>query len=145
MEKSKFLLNRYFKQGWLSRPYFDGKKYHQPYSDEDRLLAGEYFYADFLKWNACGLKSRDYTFPLVDGGLVLYGLSISPEAERFRRALRRLTKDSLAVVYKIVLEEKEIRAPRAMSAREKLYFNDEIKGLLCRGLDQLCGFYGKIL
>lgn len=145
MTNSKFLLNRYFKQGWLSRRYFDGNVYHQPYSDEDRLLAGEYFYADFLKWNSCGLKSRDYTAPLVDGGLVFYGLSLSPEAERFRRALRRLSKDSLAVVYKIVLEEREIRAPHAMSARERLYFNDEIKGLLCRGLDQLASYYRKIL
>lgn len=145
MENNKFLLNRYFKQGWLSRCYFDGQNYHQPYSDEDRLLAGECFYADFLKWNACGLKSRDYTSPLVDGGVAFYGVSLSPEAERFRRALRRLSKDSFIVVYKIVLEEKEICAPRAMSARERLYFNDEIKGLLCRGLDQLASYYQKIL
>lgn len=145
MTKNKCLLYRYFGQGWLSRRYFDGKAYHQPYSDEDRLFAGECFYADYLKWNAAGVKSRDYEVPLVDGGVASYGVSLSPEAERFRRALRRLNRATLAVIYKIVLEEREIKPPSAMTAREKLYFNDEIKGLLCRGLDELCMFYGKIL
>lgn len=145
MKNNKFLLNRYFKQGWLSRRYFDGQAYHQPYSDEDRLLAGECFYADFLKWNSSGLRARDYASPFVDGGVAFYGIALTPEAERFRRALRRLNKDTLVVLYKIVLEEKEIKAPAAMSTRERLYFNDEIKGLLCRGLDQLASYYQKIL
>ena len=45
------------------------------------------------------------------------------------------------VLYKIVLEEKEIRAPKGASTRERLYFNDEIKNLLCRALDELVPYY----
>ena len=47
----------------------------------------------------------------------------------------------MPVLYKIVLEEKEIRAPKGASTRERLYFNDEIKNLLCRALDELVPYY----
>lgn len=136
-----FLLNRYFGQGWLSRCYYDGKSYRQPYSAEDRLRAGEMFYEDFLVWNRFGLQAQDYSSLRVDTHRTFCGVSLAMEAERFRRALRRLSKANLAVIYKIVLEEKEIKPQRAMSAREMLYFNDEIKGLLCRGLDELASYY----
>ena len=145
MAAKMFLLNRYFGLGWLSRRYFDGKGYHQPYSAEDRLRAGEMFYADFLVWNRFALKAQDYSIPRVDGGQPFCGVVLSMEGERFRRALRRLSKANLSVIYKIVLEEKEIRPQHKMSVREQLYFNDEIKGLLCRGLDELASFYKKLL
>ncbi len=139
-----FLLNKYFNIGWLTRRYYDGKLYHQPFSAEDRLLAGERLYADFLVWNRHfgALRCVDLQKPRVDGGGGRGFVPLSAEAERFRRALRLISKPSMPVVYKIVLEECEIRPPASMSARERLYFNDEIKGLLCRGLDQLCRFYG---
>lgn len=139
-----FLLTRYFNIGWLHRRYYDGKIYRQPFTAEDRLLAGERLYADFLSWsrNFGTLKSLDWQMPRVDGGRASIYVPISAEAERFRRALRRISKTSMPVIYKIVLEEREIRPPASLSVREKLYFNDEIKGLLCRGLDELCRFYG---
>ncbi len=147
METKVFLLTRYFNIGWLSRRYYDGKVYHQPFSAEDRLLAGELLYADFLSWNRNfgALKAVDWEKPRVDGGSGGVYVPVSPEAERFRRAIRLISKSSMPVIYKIVLEEREIRPPTSLSTRERLYFNDEIKGLLCRGLDQLVSYYRKIL
>ena len=141
--KNTFLLNTYFKLGWLSRRYFNGQVFCMPYSAEDRLKAGERFYEDYLFWSSGQKLVADYEKLKVDGSTSYIGLSM--EAERFRRALRLISKSSLPVVYKIVLEEKAIVLPKGVSAREKLYFNDEVKGLLCRGLDELCHFYGKIL
>ena len=139
-----FLLTRYFNIGWLERAYFNGAEYCRPYSAEDRLRAGEMFYLDFLFWQKGVRLIRDYDSVKVDVSRVIgAGVPVSGSAERFRRALRLIPKASMAVVYKIVLNEEEIRPKKSMSAREKLYFNDEIKGLLCRGLDELCSFYAK--
>lgn len=145
MTGKAFLLTKYFNIGWLHRRYFDGKSYHQPFTAEDRLLAGECLYADFVHWNKNfgALKSVDLQGIRVDGGRGGGFVPLSAEAERFRKALRLISKSSMPVIYKIVLEENEIRPPAAMSAREKLYFNDEIKGLLCRGLDDLVSYYQK--
>ena len=67
--------------------------------------------------------------------------SITFGAENFRRALKKVSAPFVPVLYKIVLEEKEIRAPKGASTRERLYFNDEIKNLLCRALDELVPYY----
>lgn len=138
------LLKKYFRLGWLSRNYYDGKQYCCPYSPEDRLLAGEKFYADFITWCSGTKLTTDYSRLKVQGGKISDNLSLAPESERFRKALRLISRQNLPVLYKIVLEENEIKAPGKMSARERLYFNDEIKGLLCRGLDELCTFYRRI-
>lgn len=144
MVAQRSLLNKYFNLGWLSRRYYNGSTYLQPYSAEDRLDAGAKFYEDFVSWNALGLKARDYSKPVVDTTRVgSLGVCLSPEAERFRQALRSISRVNLPVIYKIVLEEIEIKAPKSMTAREVLYFNDEIKGLLCRGLDELVSYYLK--
>lgn len=140
-----FLLSKCFNKGWLLKAYYDGKGFHCPYSAEDRLRAGEMFYGDFLAWRRGTAKLvTDYDAIKVDTSFLNKG-SLSYGAERFRRALRLISKPCLPVVYKIVLEEKEIPLPKGLSTREKLYFRDEVKGLLCRGLDELCRFYGKIL
>lgn len=140
------LLSRYFGIGWLDRRYFDGKIYCQPYSAEERLLAGERFYSDYLAWfnRSAGARTSNYEMTPVDGGKMNDKLPVGGEAERFRAALRRISPQYLSVLYKIVLEEKEIRAPKEFQKREILYFNDEIKGILCRGLDELCRFYGRL-
>ena len=140
----KFLLNKYFNLGWLSRCYFNGKSYCQPYSAADRLLAGRLLYADFITWQKGCHLVRDYNMVKVDVSFVEdRSVPVGFAVERFRKALRIVSKASLPVIYKIVLEEHEIQAPKQMAAREKLYFNDEIKGLLCRGLDELIVFYKK--
>ena len=136
--ESVFLLDKYFHLGWLNRRYFVDGQYMQPYSAADRLLAGKCLYADFCVWQRGTHMIRDYDMVYVDvspkiGQVISEGHSV----ERFRRALRHISKATLPVVYQIVLEEREIVMPYKMSAREKLYFNDEIKGLLCRGLDEL--------
>ena len=139
---SVFLLTKYFHLGWLSRRYYNGKQYIQLYSAEDRLRVGKLLYADFLRWKKGVHLIRDYDNVKVDVSFCNgQNLATGYTAERFRRALRAVSKVSLPVVYKIVLNEEEIKAPHLMSAREKLYFNDEIKGLLCRGLDELIAFY----
>lgn len=141
-----FLLLKYFNMGWLLRAYYDGVGFRRPYSAEDRLKAGELFYADFLSWRKGAVcLAADYDLVKVDTSFRGGGVSISFESERFRRAVKLLSRANLPVVYRIVLEEKEIKAPREMSARERLYFNDEIKGLLCRGLDELASYYKNIL
>lgn len=141
------LLTKYFKQGWLKRRYYGEDGYRQPYSAEDRLWAGRCFYADFSCWRGASfaLKAVDLTRPKTDGGLLKNDVSAGIATERFRKALRHVSKSSLPVIYKIVLEEREIKAPAGLSEREKLYFNDEIKGLLCRGLDDLIPYYLKLL
>ena len=135
------LLVKYFKQGWLARKYYSNNKFYQPYSAEDRLWAGKRFYEDFLKWRQSSRLTMNYSNIRSSRNVVSDGLIMSPEAERFRKALRVLSKQYLSVIYKIVLEECEIKPSKSISVRERLYFNDEIKGLLCRGLDELCSFY----
>lgn len=139
------LLTKYFKQGWLKRRYYSEAGYRQLYSAEDRLYAGKCLYDDFLVWhsNSFCLKSTDLTRPKTDGGMLKNDMAVGGKTERFRKALRFVSKASLPVLYKIVLEEQEIKAPENMSEREKLYFNDEIKGLLCRGLDEIIPCYVK--
>ena len=141
--KKDLLLSRYFKQGWLARRYYDGSAYRQLYSASDRLWAGECFYTDFVLWQRASfsIKAVDFSLPKTDGGVFRCDGAIGADAERFRQALRRLSKTNLPVLYKIVLEEQEIIPPKSLTERERLYFNDEIKGLLCRGLDELISFY----
>ncbi|CDA17236.1 MAG: hypothetical protein V8R11_04590 [Alphaproteobacteria bacterium] len=135
------LLGRYFQQGWLSKKYYIADGYRQLYSAEDRLLAGTMLYADFLKWGKGQLQVRDYAMPKVDGGSGWDDWQTGIGAENFRRALKKVSAPFVPVLYKIVLEEKEIRAPKGASTRERLYFNDEIKNLLCRALDELVPYY----
>lgn len=132
----------YYNQGWLAKRYYDGKLFHQPYSCEDRLWAGKMLYEDYMVWRRGAKLTQDYTLERVDKSLPLHGgVMTSFSAERFRRAIKQVNKAVLPVVYKIVLSEERITAPKGLSKREQLYFNDEIKGLLCRGLDELCQFY----
>lgn len=140
-KENTFLLVKYYNQGWLTRKYYANNNYYQPYSAEDRLWAGKRFYEDFLKWRSSSRLTMNYSCIRACKRAVGDGLVMSPEAERFRKALRLLSKPYLSVIYKLVLEEAEIRPSCAISVRERLYFNDEIKGLLCRGLDELCSFY----
>ncbi len=143
-KKGMSLLEKYFNQGALDKKYYGMEGYLQPFSAEERLQAGTALYADFLKWNRGHYRVRDYATPRVDGGMP-DAWQLDYGSERFRRALKKVSRAHLPVIYKIVLEEAEIKAPAGMGTREKLYFNDEIKGLLCRGLDELCTHYGKIL
>lgn len=142
-DKEIFLLTRYFNAGRLNRRYYDGKAYCQPYSADDRLLAGQMFYEDFLAWRKNTRLIRNYEAVKVDVSLNM-AVGISKNAERFRRALKRLPQMSVDVIYKIVLCEEDILAPATFSEREKAYFYEEIKGLLCRGLDELCRFYAPV-
>jgi len=143
-KESIFLLERYFNCGKLKQRYYDGKSYCQPYSEEDRLLVGKTFYEDFLAWRKNARLIRNYEAVKVDVSFYNGG-GLSKNGERFRRALKRLPKASLEVVYKIVLCEEDIVAPSYFSERERAFFYDDIKGLLCRGLDELCRFYAPIL
>lgn len=142
--RSHLLLIKYFNLGWLERRYFINDNYMQPYSADDRLLAGKKLYADYSYWQRGCRITKDYSHLFVDvsptaSDFVQAGFAV----ERFRKALKSISKSALPVVYKIVLEEKEIAAPRNLSKREVLYFNDEIKGLLCRGLDEIVPLYAK--
>ena len=132
------LLHKYWQKGGLDKAYFNGKKYTKPFSAEDRLNAGTRLYEDFMRWHRGHLGCKNYQQPRVDGGKAPTDLVADG---RFQKALRRINPEYWRVVYKIVVEECEIKAPAHLSTREKLYFNDEIKGLLCRGLDNLCVFY----
>jgi hypothetical protein len=137
-KESVFLLEKYYRLGWLERKYLVNCKYIQPYSAEDRLLIGKRLYNDFVAWQKGARLTRDYDEIYVDvSPAVTRDMHEGYSAERFRHAIGRLSKNLLPIVYRIVLEEKEIKAPTKMSAREKLYFNDEVKGMLCRGLDEL--------
>ncbi len=137
-----FLLAQYFRKGWLERQYFDGENMVQPYSVDDRLRAGELCYEDCVSWQKGAHLIRCYEAMKIDCSAVSYeGVRLGYNAERFRRAIRHIPQISMTVIYKIVLNEQKISPPDRLSKREKLYFCDEIKGLLCRGLDALCVFY----
>ncbi len=136
------LLTKYFKMGWLERRYFDGHSYCQHYSAEDRLNSGERLYEDFCLWRRGARLITNYNLIRVDVSLRrVENVGVGAAAERFRKALKQVSRCNLPVIYKIVLDEKEIRWPKELSARERIYFNEEIKGLLCRGLDELCAYY----
>ena len=140
MIDKKSLISKYYNLGYLNQRYYINGEYYQPYSAEDRLQAATVFYGDYLSWRSGRVKCIDTSVPKVDGG-VKTGLDLTVGFDRFRRALRSVSKVYLGVVYKIVIEEKNIKPSVNMSSREKLYFSDEIKTLLCRGLDELVSYY----
>ena len=142
MPKTKpLLLDKYYNNGWLKQKYIDGTNYHQPYSDEERLLAGKLFYNDYLKWQLSRRLIINYEQPYVDISRPHSSPSCSNESERFRKALKLIPSNFLPVLYKIVLEEKDLKASKNLSERETTYFNNEVKSVLCRCLDTLCNFY----
>ena len=63
------------------------------------------------------LQVRDYAMPKVDGGSGWDDWQTGIGAENFRRALKKVSAPFVPVLYKIVLEEKEIRAPKGASTR----------------------------
>ena len=138
-KKDIFLLERYYNNGYLDKKYYINNSYYQPFSALDRLKAGIFFYQDFLSWKKGHLKSLDLSTPKVDTSYKTFNDNIS--SERFRKSLRKLSTQFVSVIYKIVIEQSEIKSPYKMSKRETLYFNDEIKTLLCRGLDELVSYY----
>lgn len=141
LKVSMSLLKRYYISGWLDKKYFVALKYLQLYSPEDRYWAGKLFYADYLNWKKGTLSARDYEKTLVDGGMVASDWAVCHASEAFRRVLRHLSKQSLTILHKIVLEEQDVLAPKSLPSRERSYFNHEIKVQLCRGLDELVVFY----
>lgn len=142
MPKSKaLLLDKYYKKGWLKHKYLDGMNYHQAYSEDERLLAGKLFYSDYQHWQLSRRLTVNYEQLYVDISRIHSLPSCSTESERFRKALKKLPSSFLPILYKIVLEEKEIKPAKTLSEREITYFNNEIKSALCRCLDNLCSFY----
>lgn len=135
----QILLERYFLQGYLDKKYYHNNQYYQPYSANDRLHAGLRFYLDFLSWKRGHLKAKDITIPKVDSSKIFLTQNIA--SSRFRNIIRHVSPPFIPILYKIVLEQTEIKPPHTSSPRERLYFNDEIKTLLCRGLDELINQY----
>lgn len=137
-KESVFLLEKYYHLGWLDRKYMVDCQYIQPYSAEDRLFIGKRLYESFVIWQKGIRLTHDYDEMYVDvSPMFNRAVNEHQAAERFRHSIAKLSKNVLPIIYRIVLEEREIKAPQGMSDREKLYFNDEVKGLLCRGLDEL--------
>ncbi len=144
MPKSKaILLDKYYKIGWLKYKYIDGINYHQPYNEDERLLAGKLFYNDYISWQLSRRIIVNYGQQYVDISRNINLPNCSCESERFRKALKQIPKSFLPLLYKILLEEKEIKPQKSLSEREITYFNNELKGILCRCLDSLCDFYKK--
>ncbi len=136
------LLERYLLSGWLDKKYVVDMTYLQPYSAKERFLAGRRFYHDYLCWSKGMLAAKNYEAPKVDGGRMdYYHWMERPQTEPFRKALRSLSKATLPVLYKIVIEERDILAPKNLTERERCYFNHEVKVMLCRGLDELSTHY----
>ena len=142
-EPCYFLLDSYFRQGWLDKKYYGKSGYRRPYTADDRLLAGKLFYADFLRWQKGLFRCPEFARPRVDTTPLREAWIAGGEAERFRRVLNRVSRLCLPVLYKIVLEGSDIRPPAGLSTREKLYFNHEIRVRLCQGLDELVMYYIK--
>ena len=142
-EPCYFLLDSYFRQGWLDKKYYGKSGYRRPYTADDRLLAGKLFYADFLRWQKGLFRCPEFARPRVDTTPLREAWIAGGEAERFRRVLNRVSRLCLPVLYKIVLEGQDIRPPAGLSTREKLYFNHEIRVRLCQGLDELVVYYIK--
>lgn len=137
--KNHILLERYFTQGFLDKKYYHNNHYYQPYSSSDRLHAGLRFYLDFLSWQRGHLQAKDISIPKVDSSK--FFLTQNLASTRFRKVISHVSTPFVPILYKIVLEQQEITPPPLTSKRERLYFNDEIKTLLCRGLDELITHY----
>lgn len=137
---SNLLIMTYFNKGYLNQRYYENGDYYQPYSAEDRLMAANLFYADYMSWKGGKVKCIDLSVPKVDGGKGGFG-DMALGIDRFRKALRVISRPHLSVVYKIVIEDKDIKPKHTFTQREKLYFSDEIRSLLCRGLDELVSYY----
>lgn len=135
------VFERYHLNGYLDKKYYTKEGYYQPYSASERYHAGTLFYKDFLSWKKGHLKAVDLTIPKVDCSKVIIGDNLA--SDRFRKTLRQISSLFIPILYKIILEQIDIKPPKNMSPRERLYFNDEIKTLLCRGLDELIEFYKK--
>ena len=138
-KKDIILLERYYSNGFLDKKYYLQNNYYQPYSGLERLKAGLIFYQDFIFWQKGNLRAIDFTIPKVD---YTYNFSTPlPSHFRFHNSLKKLSRPFIPILYKIILEQQEIKPPPNISKRERLYFNDEIKTLLCRGLDELISYY----
>ena len=133
------VFDRYHINGYLDKKYYTPEGYHQPYSAKERYLAGSLFYKDFNSWKKGHLKAVDLSIPKVDCANAIIGDNLA--SERFRKTLKQISSIYLPILYKIILEQIDIKPPKNMSSRERLYFNDEVKTLLCRGLDELVEYY----
>lgn len=130
------LLQKYFEQGWLKY----GDEYVTP---QDRLGAGNRFYADFYKGGIVDLRIPYYMKPRVDGGnakeIAEYVLDAR---QRFNSALMSLNPEQSYLLWQIVCLDKPI----------KLEWQDDdyrhnielLKEEICKSLDALYfHYYGR--
>ena len=121
------VLQKYFQKGWLK---FGNKLI----SAQDRLNAGNRFYADFYKAGIVDLRVPDLAKPRVDGGNNKGTPDNVLDARaRFNAALLCLEKDQADVVMRVVCADKGLKVP-SVDWRHNI---EVAKENLCRALDGL--------
>lgn len=136
------ILEKYYNNGYLSKKYYINGEYKLVYSAEDRLKCGILFYNDFIIYNTKLLPYRKLNMIKVDNSNKkkdFYSIS----AKRLYLVKKYLDKSYLNLLIEIIINQKDIIAPKELNTRERLYFSNDIKLQFCRSLDKLCKIYIK--
>lgn len=122
------VLRKYFEKGWL-------KYGNKLISAQDRLNAGNRFYADFYKAGIENFKVPDLAKPRVDGGNNKGTPDYVLDARaRFNAAYKALTIDGADLVMRVVCWNKTFKINNGSDYRHDLEVS---KDNLCKALDGL--------
>jgi len=129
------LLQKYFQKGWL-------KFGNRQISAQDRLNAGNRFYADFYKAGIVDLRIPNLEKPRVDGGNSKDTPDFVLEArERFNKAVLSLNPEQSFVLWQIVCLDKPVHLAKNNNYRHSI---EVLKEEICKSLDVLfCHYWGK--
>lgn len=121
------VLRKYFEKGWL-------KYGNRLISAQDRLNAGNRFYADFYKAGIENFKVPDLAKPRVDGGNNKGTPDYVLDARaRFNAAYKALTIDGADLVMRVVCWDKQIK----VNSNDWRHDIEIAKENLCKALDGL--------
>lgn len=130
------LLQKYFEDGWL-------KYGNAQITAQDRLNAGNRFYADFYKAGIVDLRIPDLSKPRVDGGNNKGTSDFVLDARsRFNKAFLSLNPEQSYIVWQIVCLDKPIVLKRKV--KEYVHHLECLKEEICKSLDSLfIHYYGE--
>lgn len=121
------VLRKYFEKGWL-------KYGNKLISAQDRLNAGNRFYADFYKAGIENFKIPDLAKPRVDGGNNKGTPDYVLDARaRFNAAYKSLTIEGADLVMRVVCWDKQIK----VNSNDWRHDIEIAKENLCKALDGL--------
>lgn len=129
------VLQKYFEKGWLK--FGDAQ-----ITAQDRLNAGNRFYADFYKAGIVDLRIPDLEKPRVDGGNDKRTPDFVLDARsRFNKAFLSLNPEHSYILWQIVCLDKPLKLASGKNYNHNL---EVLKEEICKSLDALFyHYYGK--